>query len=246
MLLTPGAGSLRLASDEAHCWYASLEVPRDASVRFYATLSAAERDRTARLRFRLDQQRFIASHGVLRELLSRYLGVSPGRIRYRYNAFGKPDLSHEFGTRLKFNLSHSAGLAVIAVAPESEVGVDLECIQAGYDYRAIARCFFSPAEAAQLDALPPDPYANAFVSYWTKKEACLKGCGGGLSIPLSRVVVRPSDRPERNPVRLHVPSHDHVPATNWSVYTLRPVPGYVGALAIPGKGWHLAEWEWRT
>ncbi len=44
----------------------------------------------ARFRFERDRQRFIAAHGVLRDLLGRYLETQPGGIRYVYNAFGKP------------------------------------------------------------------------------------------------------------------------------------------------------------
>ncbi|HYT95413.1 MAG TPA: hypothetical protein VEL76_42230, partial [Gemmataceae bacterium] len=66
------------------------------------------------------------------------------------NAFGKPALSPEFGSRLKFNLSHSADLALIAVAADADVGVDLEYIRPQSDYAEIARCFFSAAEVDDL------------------------------------------------------------------------------------------------
>src|SRR5207249_9687258 len=114
---------------------------------------------------------FIAAHGVLRELLGRYLQTEPGRIRYVHNAFGKPDLSAEFGGRLRFNLSHSAGVALIAIATDADIGVDLECIRAESDAVEIARRFFSTAEADQLSSLPSHLYAEAFISCWTKKEA---------------------------------------------------------------------------
>jgi 4'-phosphopantetheinyl transferase len=166
------------------------------------------------------------------DLLGRYLQVPPGRIRYRYNAFGKPDLAHEFGGRIRFNLSHAGGLALIAIAAESDVGVDLEFVETRADYQTIARSFFSAAEADPLGALAVDRRAEAFLGCWTKKEACLKACGAGLAIPLDRVVV-PVD-PARDPVDVHVRAYDLVPATRWSVYTLRPAPGYVGALAIGG------------
>jgi len=113
--------------------------------------------------------------------LGRYLQTQPSHIRFAYNAFGEPDLSAEFGNRLKFNLSHSAGLALIAIATTSNVGVDLEYIRAQSDYADIARRFFSPAEADYLMALPSHLYAEALFSCWTKKEAYLKApptCSG--------------------------------------------------------------------
>src|SRR3989454_1298914 len=147
MSLTPPLpSSFQLASDEVHSWCASLDVPPETSARLYATLTPDERTRSARFQFERDQQRFIVARGVLRDLLGRYLQTQPSQINFVYNAFGKPDLSPEFANRLKFNLSHSAGFALIAVATASNVGVDLEYIRAQSDYADIARRFFSAAE----------------------------------------------------------------------------------------------------
>src|SRR5437899_2448391 len=107
--------SFQLASDEVHSWCASLDVPPETSARLYATLSPEERTRSGRFQFERDRQRFIVARGVLRNLLGRYLGTEPCQIRFVYNAFGKPDLSAEFGNRLGFNLSHSADLVLVAI-----------------------------------------------------------------------------------------------------------------------------------
>lgn len=227
MFLTPSlAGLHQPASDEAHCWCASLDLPPAASARLYATLSADERSRSARFRFERDRERFIVAHGVLRELLGCYLQTRPGRITYVYNAFGKPDLGPEFGGRLKFSLSHSAGLALIAIAAHCNVGVDLEYVRAQSDYAEIARCFFSAAEADQLVTLPEPLYAEAFISCWTKKEAYLKARGDGLTIPLNSFSV------------------DIVAAKRWCFHKLQPAPGYVGALAVQGGGRRLSRLQW--
>ena len=97
---------------------------------------------------------------MLRDLLGRYLHTQPSQLRFTCNEFGKPDLSPEFGNRLKFNLSHSAGLALIAIATASNVGVDLEYIRAQSDYADIARRFLSTAEVDYLIALPSHLYAD--------------------------------------------------------------------------------------
>jgi len=247
MPLTPSRpSSFELASDEVHSWCASLDVPPETSARLYATLTPDERTRSARFRFERDQQRFIVARGVLRDLLGRYLQTQPSHIRFVYNAFGKPDLSPEFGNRLKFNLSHSAGRALIAIATASNVGVDLEYTRAASDYADIARRFFSTAEVDDLIALPSHLYAEAFFSCWTKKEAYLKACGEGLAIPLNSFSVPLTTDSAPTPVDLHVASKDIVLATRWSLYTLRPAPGYAGALAIEGTGWRLRQWHWKT
>jgi 4'-phosphopantetheinyl transferase len=206
---------------EVHSWCVGLDASPEAYARLYATLARDERRRSARLRFERDRRRFVVAHGVLRELLGRYLRTPPGRIRFAYNAFGKPALSPEFGSRLKFNLSHSADLALIAIAADADIGVDVEYIRAQPDYAEIARHFFSAAEADRLNRLPSHLHAQAFLRCWTKKEAYVKACGEGLGIPQS------------------------APARRWSLYTLRPAPGYIGALAVEGNGWRLTHRHWQ-
>jgi len=98
--------------DAVQCWCVRLDVAPPPET-YYATLSEDERNRSARFRFERDRQRFIVAHGALRDLLGRSLGTDPGRIRFVYNAFGKPELDPAFGERLKFNLSHSADLALM-------------------------------------------------------------------------------------------------------------------------------------
>jgi 4'-phosphopantetheinyl transferase len=218
--------SFQLASDEVHSWCAGLDVPPETSAGLYATLSPDERARSGRFRFERDRQRFIVAHGVLRDLLGRYLQTQPGRISYVYNAFGKPDLSPEFGSELRFNLSHSDDLALIAIGARADLGIDVEHIRPQPDYADIARHLFPAAEADQLNRLPRHLHAEAFLSCWTKKEAYLKACGRGLATL---------------PDSFSVP----VPVTRWSFYTLQPTPGYIGALAIEGSGWRLRQWQWQ-
>jgi 4'-phosphopantetheinyl transferase len=219
--------SFQLGADEVHCWCASLDVSPETSARLYAALAPDERNRSARFRFARDRRRFVIAHGVLREILGRYLQTRPARIRFVYNAFGKPAVSGEFGSRITFNLSHSAGLVLVAVAAAAEIGVDVEYIRARSDDADIARYFFSAAEVDYLTAVPRHLYAEAFFSCWTKKEAYLKACGEGLTVPLNSFSVCPTTDP----------------AERWSLYTLRPAPGYAGALAVEGRGWRLSQFR---
>lgn len=180
---------------EVLCWYVPLDVSPE---RYYATLADDERRRAARFRFERDRERFVVAHGVLRELLAEQLDSDPCDIRFVRNAFGKPALSPEFGGRLRFSLSHSADLALIAHTMDREIGVDVEHIRPEFDYADIARCFF-PAE--QLD-LP------GFFTCWARREAYVKARGVGFG---------------DGPIEF---------AEGWSVETLQPAPGYVGAVAL--------------
>jgi 4'-phosphopantetheinyl transferase len=238
--------SIQLAPDDVHCWCAGLDIPPQTSVRLFATLAPEERRRSARFRFERDQRRFIVAHGVLRDLLGRYLHTQPHQIGFVYNAFGKPDLSPEIGSRLTFNLSHSAGLALIAIARAPSVGVDVEYIQARSDCADIARHFFSAAEDDYLSALPRHLYAEAFFRCWTKKEAYVKARGKGLGIPLDSFSVPLTTDRAHTPEEPAVASKDIVPGNRWSLYSLRPAPRFAGALAIEGTGWRLSQRHWKV
>lgn len=221
------ADPLQLAAGEIHSWGVPLDVPPDAAAGCYATLSDEERHRSAARRFERDRRRFTVAHGVLRGLLGRYLGIAPGRVRFVHNAYGKPELGPEFGGRLRFNLSHSADQALIAIAADADIGVDLECARVTPDYAEIARHFFSAADIDQLRQFPSHLRGDAFLRCWTKKEAYVKARGQGLSLPLASV---------------SIPDLEGA----WSFYTLQPVAGYVGALAIERRGWRLRQWQWRS
>lgn len=215
---------VRLAPDEVHSWCVRLDVPPDTAAGLYATLSEDERNRSARFRFERDQQRFIAAHGVLREILGSYLGTQPNQLRFVHNAFGKPALAPAFGSRLAFNLSHSDDLALIAIGG-ADIGVDLEHIRAQPDSAAIAERFFTAAEVDYMNRLPSHLQAQAFFSCWTRKEAFVKARGEGFTTD-----------PGPTPVDLH---------GAWSLYTLHPAPGYIGALAVEGSGWRLSQRHWQ-
>ena len=207
-------GSVQLAAGEVHSWCVSLDVSSDAYARLHAALAWDERSRSARFRFERDRRRFVVARAALRDVLGRYLGTPADEIRFAYNAFGKPELSPEFGSRLRFNLSHSADLALIAVAADADVGVDLECVREE-NYAEIARHFFSSGEVDQLNTVPRHLQARAFFNCWTKREAYVKARGAGLT---------------DGPVE---------PCGRWSFFRLTPAPAYIGALAVEGTGWRL-------
>ncbi len=177
-----------------------------------ATLSDDERSRAARFRFDRDRRRFVVARGALRELLGRCLATDPGQVRFIYNASGKPELDPECGSRLRFNVSHSGDLALIAITTDAAVGVDLERIAPQPDGPAIARSMFSAADVDRLNDTPSHLYPQAFLRCWTKKEAYVKARGAGLADAASNL--------------------DGTPG--WSVYTLDPAPGYIGALVVAG------------
>ena len=165
-------------------------------------------------------------------------------IDFVYGPQGKPDVAaSQNSSRLRFNLSHSGELALVAVSRNVELGVDVEQIKPDFAGLEIARRFFSPQECAKLECVLPNARADAFFDCWTRKEAYIKARGGGLSIPLDsfEVAFAPGEEPALLQVR-----NSHDAPSHWRFHALHPDPGYKAALAVEGDDHELRLWEWDT
>jgi len=212
------AGPVRPQLDpgEIHLWRTVLDNPvRLAGAE--AVLSRDEIFRSRRFARALDRERFIAAHGALRMVLGLYLSSDPQSLEFRTGPMGKPALVQTF-TDLRFNLSHSGDLALLAVTRGREVGVDVERVQRDIEFGPIVEHYFEPAEAWDLRTAPPQERVSRFFDLWTRKEACLKAEGSGLAF---------ATRTDRFGVR-----------------NLCPALGYAGAVASEGDEWRLACWHW--
>lgn len=227
---------LRLAPGEVHVWRVPLDRGPDAVSRARSLLSAEERRRADRFRFPALRDRFIVAHAALRSVLGRTLGAPPGALRLGTDALGKPVLLPVGPETPAFNLAHSAGVALVAVARGRAVGVDVERMRRDLPLARLAARFLAPGEAAELAALPDPVRSAAFFACWTRKEAYLKaaGVGGGrglaASLPLFVVSVRPAVRR----VALAVPGRP-AEAARWSLVDLDVGPGFAAALAVEGR-----------
>jgi 4'-phosphopantetheinyl transferase len=162
-------------------WTWLLEVSRREEAVLEALLSADERRRAASFISVQHRRRFIIGRGRLRQILSLYVALPPEALRFRYGAHGKPTLSPS-RSRPHFNLSHSAGMAALAIAA-CDVGIDIEEIRPVDS--AVAERFFSTGENAALRALRGVDRRDAFYRCWTRKEAVVKAVGKGLSLRLA-------------------------------------------------------------
>jgi len=233
--------TLALGADEVHVWRASLNHTQHRLQHLRGTLAPEEGERAARFHFARDRQHYIAARGLLREILSRYLKLSPNSLRLKYTSYGKPYLTDECGGGwLRFNVSHAGGLALYAVSREREVGVDIEQIRTDIEHRQIASQFFSEQEVASLLALPADAQQEAFFLCWTRKEAYIKGIGEGLSLPLHSfdVSLTPGE-----PAALLAVRGDAQEAARWTLQALEPGAGYRAALVAEGRDWRLKCWQ---
>ena len=234
--------TLVLGCDQVHVWRATLDQTPSQIQSFLHNLAADEQARAERFYFERDREHFIAARGVLRAIRGGDLNRVPECLSFCYSSHGKPALAGEpDGDAIRFNVSHSHGIALYAVTRGREVGIDLERIRLDLAVAEIAERFFSRREVAMLRTLPIEAQREAFFRCWTRKEACLKARGEGLSLPLNQVDVSLAPG---EPAAVHGTQRDSSEASRWSLQELAPATGYVAALAVAGHGWRLACWQW--
>jgi 4'-phosphopantetheinyl transferase len=197
-----------------------------------ALLSDDERARAASFHFPRDRAAFIANRGHLRLLLARYLERPAQALRFVYGPQGKPELLAEDSEGLTFNVSHTEGLAVVAVSRYRRIGVDVEAVKSSNDLLDMARQHFSSIEYQKLASLPSSEQYRAFYTCWTRKEAFLKGLGTGLSQSLSdfEVSLRPNE-----PAALLACLWSQELCQSWRFHALATGDRYAGALAYELK-----------
>jgi 4'-phosphopantetheinyl transferase len=231
-----------VSSAEVHVWRAALDLPLSCVEHLQRLLSADELQRAARFHFPRDRRRFSVARGVLRDILSRYLGVPAAALEFCYSAYGKPALAAGAAQEgLRFNISHAHEMALFAITHGHEVGVDIEYLHRTIACEEIAERFFSARERASLRAIPAEMKHQAFFNCWTRKEAYIKAHGEGLSLPLDQFDV--SLAPDE-PAALLATRGDPRDALRWSLQALTPGPGYVAALAVEAQDWQLTCWQW--
>ena len=154
----------------------------------------------------------------LRRVLGHLLDVEPAALELLRTPGGRPELA---GRPLRFSLSHSHGLALVAVTESADVGTDLERIQPRLAEPPSAERYFAAPERAELEALSGEARLRFFFELWTRKEAYRKATGEGVRAGLGEM--------------------------DWTGWTLlRPaVPdGYAAAIAVraPEAGLRLEPW----
>jgi 4'-phosphopantetheinyl transferase len=232
---------LELGENEVHVWRASLDQNAKVIANLASLLSQDEYERAVKYYRVVNRDRFIVGRGVLRKIISAYLSLSPGELRFTYNEFGKPAVSNDQnGLAINFNLSHSAELVLYAVTRGRVVGIDIEYIRKDFATLEIAEHFFSKDEVAALKSLPLDQRTTGFFNCWARKESFIKAKGMGVSYPLNRFTV--SLAPSEPPALLNFDDEREV--ARWKMYELRPGAGYAAALIISDPPVILKQFHW--
>lgn len=227
-----------LTDGEIHVWRIDLNQESSGVSAFFEMLSPDEKQKAEKYRFEKDRNHFAAARGSLRKILGVYLGVSPDQICFSYNRFGKPFLDAK-NHQIRFNVSHSRGVALFAVTSGREIGIDIEFINNDFAVLKTAEKIFSPNETSTLKNLPSNLQTTAFFSVWTRKEAILKAIGEGFSYSPKQFTVSVIAE-ERETLSF---ANDFHKVRHWSLTTLPTEPDYTAALAVEGNIGTVCYWQ---
>jgi 4'-phosphopantetheinyl transferase len=131
-------------------------------------------------------------------------------------------------------LSHCEDLALLAVAAHGTVGVDIEPLREVPRASDLARRFFSTEEQLELAKAPPAGLSERYLTYWTRKEACVKAWGIGIAANLARFTVAVDGRTVVLPDNEHGELH---------VRTFQLKRAHVAAVALE-RTFSIAEFSW--
>lgn len=214
-------------------WLASLadQAGHDLQQAYWQLLNEAECYRAERFLREPDRQCFLLTRALVRTVLSRYTGVAAQALNFRQNDHGKPSLQWAADTvadtELSFNLSHCDDMIVLAVSHGRALGVDVENMVLKPAPINIAKRYFAAEECTNVNMLQGSQQDERFFAYWTLKEAYVKACGMGLSIPLDQFGFR-LDAEQGVEMWLNPETQDRV--AHWDYWQLRLASKYCLAI----------------
>ncbi|HXA53168.1 MAG TPA: 4'-phosphopantetheinyl transferase superfamily protein [Candidatus Acidoferrum sp.] len=191
--------------------------------------------RAARFVFPADRDRFTVTRGVLRSLLQRHLPQNRP-LEFVFNQWGKPELP---GGEPRFNVAHSGDFALIAIAQQADIGIDIEQASELRRVDELAPSVFTSAELATFAGLRGDARTRFFFRTWTCKEAAIKAAGAGLSIPVDRIQIDFTG----DGASISAPPGT-LPPGPWSLHEIDGPPGYASAVAVRADAISLKIRDW--
>ena len=237
---------LLLDSQEIHLWLCFVDELHEHQLlqRYRLLLTQQELQTEQRYHFPKDRHRYLVTRALVRTVLSRYAPVTPQQWTFASNAHGKPAIANRepLAQGITFNVSHTQGLIVIGVCRRAALGVDVENLRTRRALLDAADVVFSSEEALAIARLPTALQHERFFQYWTLKEAYLKACGTGMSVPLTQFGFEflPQDR-----VRLSL--HVSLPqdASRWRFWQFKPSPDHLLSVCAEHGGSCASEFVFR-
>ena len=173
-------------ADTMDIWIIPAEAMIDLA-RSHDVLSAEEREHANQINHRLHKIRYIAVRTALRYALSRRVqnAIAGDGWKISTPPFGKPQICSE-QANCNFSITHADDFSVIAVAPDTDIGIDAERIDSDKIKTLPIDCL-SENEQKRLAAKSRDEQYYDFFRFWTLKEAYTKALGVGLSAEFERI-----------------------------------------------------------
>ena len=222
----------KLDQNNVHLWSIWIPDLLPELPNFLCLLNQEEQQRAERFRFATHRERFIIARGMLRNILSLYVDLSPSDITFSLGTHGKPYLENN-PLQIQFNLSHSNDTILYAMTQGSDIGIDIEKIEEKFN-RAVAKRFFSAEENRQLSMLPASDRIKCFFRIWAGKEAIIKMLGVGLYTAL-------------NEFSIHLHQDKQIILIDDRQYYLEHCDiysGYQSAFAVSSPIQDVKRWQW--
>ena len=232
--------NLTVSPSHVDIWLASTALGEEQIRSYRESLSQAELARADKFRSDSRYREYVVTRGLLRQVLARLTGLDITGIEFPDGEHGKPRLDNILdGQTIAFNVSHSHGLALVALTLEGSLGVDLEKIRPEVDWRSLAKQYFSGTEVRALNRYPEQAGLKAFYTCWTRKEAFVKALGDGIAYGLNEFDV--SIDPDEAYAALTI-RRQEVDASRWLIKNV-PVPDtHVAALALDRPACNFRLW----
>lgn len=170
-------------------WYGRLTADERRCALLQRLLDDEQCGRAEQFKTPVLRNRYVESWGLVREILAEYTGAPPETLRISRQQYGKPYLSGF--PELSFNLSHSGGYMLVAVAWQCQLGVDIEQVKSRGNFTGLVNKCFAGPEIAWWKALPESEKVPAFFRLWTRKEAFVKATGRGIALGMQHVETDP-------------------------------------------------------
>lgn len=227
---------LTLPKQEVHVWHVEIDSLRPKLQTLLNVLSFDEQNRFHRFVCTESAIEFCVCRSILRLLLEKYGVGKANEISFCENDFGKPSLALNCAREIKFNISHSRNVGLLAFAND-EVGVDVE-VAKEIEFLSLTKTVFSSVELDEFNSLADNQKLQAFFRVWTRKEALVKGVGQGLNVPLDSFGVSFDDYP-----RIVWCESKNENWNRWRLSDQSVRSRYTGAVAYRGYGTTVLSWK---
>lgn len=218
------------ASNRLNVWLGSL-TGLDAVLRkeLASLLDSREKERLSKYTVERAKDEFLGGRALLRLALSHYAKCAPQAWSFSISPTGKPSVDRPRAWNdLHFSISHTKDLIAVGVSHGSELGVDVESTSQRFDVLQMASEVLSAKEVCEVQRYAADEQAGQFISFWTLKEAYLKGRGCGLTVPMTSCEFFVKD----DVIRVQGLPESDVSDSMWSFRVLAPTKEHRLSIAV--------------